>query len=538
LKTNDFYKRAGEDMIENLLIKSGREKKKSLISLFLVAVISMTSCSNGTGTTGPNQVVLSDAEKVAADAGSLGVGYAGSDNSTSVTGNLVLPAKGENGSTIVWSAAYTADGTDASAVIAADGTLTRPPFGSGDAAVTLTAVITSGGESQTVTFDLVVLETPPTDAEAIAADVATLSIGYNGTDSATSVTTDLGLNTSGPSGTTIAWGSDTPGVVTINGVVTRPAFGSGDATVVLTATVSKGVATPQTVGYTVTVLQVPPTDAEAIAADLASLAIGYSGTDTASSVTGNLTLPLTGANGTTVTWSSDTPGVVAGDGTVVRPAIGSGNATVILTASVSKGVEPAQSVTFVLTVIEGDNIPPVPGNGGVITLLDFVLDPSGRPNWQTIFSWAVATDNQTVDANLQYKLYYSTQNNISTLADVQANGTLLGTLTNLAGTPAMSAQITAPLWVEGAVMYAITIVVTDQAGNSALYTTRVYDSLTEDFDGDAIVDAYDADDDNDGYPDMFFSFKFDNCRFVSNADQADANADGIGDVCQPQYILP
>jgi len=60
---------------------------------------------------------------------------------------------------------------------------------------------------------------------------------------------------------------------------------------------------------------------------------------------------LSGASGTTIVWSSDTPGVVANDGTVTRPASSSSDATVILTATITKG-----SVTeykqFTLTVLK------------------------------------------------------------------------------------------------------------------------------------------------------------------------------------------
>lgn len=69
-----------------------------------------------------------------------------------------------------------------------------------------------------------------------------------------------------------------------------------------------------------------------------------------------------------------------------------------------------------------------------------------------------------------------------------------------------------------------------------------------DFDGDLIPDCIDPDDDNDGINDNIDSFPFDptrgqdadgdgfddnedNCPFTWNADQSDADGDGIGDVC-------
>ncbi|HKO36023.1 MAG TPA: thrombospondin type 3 repeat-containing protein [Pyrinomonadaceae bacterium] len=52
-------------------------------------------------------------------------------------------------------------------------------------------------------------------------------------------------------------------------------------------------------------------------------------------------------------------------------------------------------------------------------------------------------------------------------------------------------------------------------------------------DGDSQADCVDPDDDNDGVPDGS-----DNCPFVANADQADADGDGIGNVCDVQTGPP
>lgn len=54
-------------------------------------------------------------------------------------------------------------------------------------------------------------------------------------------------------------------------------------------------------------------------------------------VKGDLTLPTESRNETTVVWTSSHPAIVAADGTVVRPDMGSGNATVTLTATITLG---------------------------------------------------------------------------------------------------------------------------------------------------------------------------------------------------------
>ncbi|MDH4199903.1 MAG: hypothetical protein OEV66_05930 [Spirochaetia bacterium] len=80
-----------------------------------------------------------------------------------------------------------------------------------------------------------------TDAEAVAADKVALGIIYNGTDSAGSVTRNVGLNTTGSGGTTITWASDNTAIAT-NGTVTRPTPGTGNVVVTLTATITKNAA--------------------------------------------------------------------------------------------------------------------------------------------------------------------------------------------------------------------------------------------------------------------------------------------------------
>ena len=96
------------------------------------------------------------------------------------------------------------------------------------------------------------------------------------------------------------------------------------------------------------------TDAQAVAAAKAALTWdSIRNTNTSqSNVTANLaSLPLTGANGTTIGWNSDKSAVVSNSGVVTRPAYGSGNAAVKLTATVTKGAA-LDMVVFYLTVTE------------------------------------------------------------------------------------------------------------------------------------------------------------------------------------------
>jgi hypothetical protein len=70
-------------------------------------------------------------------------------------------------------------------------------------------------------------------------------------------------------------------------------------------------------------------------------------------VRGNLTLPTTGDNSITVSWSSSNPQVITATGEVTRPATGAASATVTLTATVTKNAA-ISTRTFTATV------PPLP----------------------------------------------------------------------------------------------------------------------------------------------------------------------------------
>jgi len=67
-------------------------------------------------------------------------------------------------------------------------------------------------------------------------------------------------------------------------------------------------------------------------------------------ITANLTLDTTGIFGSTISWASSNTNVIANNGTVTRPASGSGNADVILTATLTKGTL-TETKEFQLTVL-------------------------------------------------------------------------------------------------------------------------------------------------------------------------------------------
>jgi len=179
-----------------------------------------------------------------------------------------------------------------------------------------------------------------------------LSVGdlkQNNTD-LSNVVGDLNLPKE-KNGVAIVWESDKPAVISSDGKVTR---GEEDETVKLTATLSKGTASA-TKSFEITVKSKStyPTDLDIVNDAKNSLTWDtIKGTNMSSSaVVSNLKLPKSRSDGVEVAWASSDETVVSTDGTVTRPA--SGNKTVTLTATISKGGEKSTKV-FEITVLKAD----------------------------------------------------------------------------------------------------------------------------------------------------------------------------------------
>ena len=145
-------------------------------------------------------------------------------DTSAVTANLTLPAKGSAGSTITWASSVPA-------TVSSAGVVHRPAHGAGNAAVTLTATITHGAVSTTKDFQVTVLEDELDDAAKVQAALAAIELVHPD-----DVRGNLTLPTKGASGTALTWASSKPGVVTSTGEVTRPAHGADPVDVTLTAT--------------------------------------------------------------------------------------------------------------------------------------------------------------------------------------------------------------------------------------------------------------------------------------------------------------
>jgi hypothetical protein len=149
-------------------------------------------------------------------------------------------------------------------------------------------------------------------------------------DTPDEVTTALNLPLTGRSSTEISWSSSHPLVIQTDGTVNRPNPGSGTVTVTLTATITKNRAMDDSTQFTFIVME----DAsyyEAVRQTVEALSLPEV-------VTENLNLLTRGRFGTNITWSSTNLNIIAENGTVTRPAVGQGDALVMVSAFVSQGI--------------------------------------------------------------------------------------------------------------------------------------------------------------------------------------------------------
>ncbi|WP_171683406.1 family 43 glycosylhydrolase [Paenibacillus planticolens] len=177
------------------------------------------------------------------------------------------------------------------------------------------------------------------DSYYVAMDKESLSLGDT-----SAVISDLKLPVKGEFGSTITWTSSDTRTVSNTGVVTRPTATETDKSVTLTAAIVKNTAS-ESKSFTVTVKKLP-TDVELLTGDARALRV-YNIDD----VRGNLTLPKIGSNGSSISWKSERADIITPTGEVARPAHGSGNAMVKLTATLTLNQE-VLTKAFIATVKE------------------------------------------------------------------------------------------------------------------------------------------------------------------------------------------
>jgi len=313
--------------------------RKNIISICfaILAALTLTSCTN----------LLAEADKadttfLKADSAVLVIGFTNGDSASSVTGNLTLPATNGAGTAISWASGN----TDA---ISNSGVVTRLAF---DTNVILTATLKSGNASTDKTFTLTVkamnaLQDQKITLSAIAGINAPVT---KATPVTTITATDQYTGTVTWSGSPVAFAALTGYTATITLTAKTGYTITGVAanffTVAGSSSCSQEASSLVVTAVFPATAAAPPTDTESVALDKASLVIAFASGENLTRLTQSITLPVTGANGTTITWVSDNAAVTA-TGTVTRP--NGTDATVNLTATITRGSSSVTKV-FALTV--------------------------------------------------------------------------------------------------------------------------------------------------------------------------------------------
>ncbi|HMM07461.1 MAG TPA: hypothetical protein PKD52_12490, partial [Clostridiales bacterium] len=178
------------------------------------------------------------------------------------------------------------------------------------------------------------------DEERLGADLSGISLPDE-------TLTDLVLPQQGAYGTTFTWKSSAPHCITATGAVTRQ---TTDTTVILTVTGTNGEATASRT-FTVTVAAARSADGDMVATAIANLKHTIP-----SETVSSLALPTKTHEAeededknVTISWETSDSALLGADGTVTRPAQGSADGNVVLTATLTKG-SVTQKVDFPILV--------------------------------------------------------------------------------------------------------------------------------------------------------------------------------------------
>jgi hypothetical protein len=196
-------------------------KKLLTITLVLVGSLTLAGCTE----TDEGPTLQETLEMITEAVGELSI-------SAEATDDLTLPNVAVHDVEVTWKSSNTD-------IIGDDGAVTRPLYSEGDKTVTMTAYLTLGGETLTKSFEVTVpAAEEPTDEERTSLAADSLLLPVSGI-----VTESFSLPSSGTYDTTVTWSTSNAEAVTADGTITRPEAGSGNASAILTATITYGDAT-------------------------------------------------------------------------------------------------------------------------------------------------------------------------------------------------------------------------------------------------------------------------------------------------------
>lgn len=205
--------------------------------------------------------------------------------------------------------------------------------------------------------------TAEADANAVSADSNALALP-EGVD-AEKVMTDFDLPVKGQFGSDITWTSSNSSIasVDLNGhvTITRPEFtGAGSVGVILTATVTKGLASAErSISFDV-LEQTPSNPKDKVAADKAMLELPE--TLKQSMVEADFEMPITEVNGSKISYTSSNSSIASIDNTTGKvtinkpPFTGSGTQSVVITATISNsGASDTKEFTIEVKELDPSN---------------------------------------------------------------------------------------------------------------------------------------------------------------------------------------
>jgi hypothetical protein len=198
--------------------------------------------------------------------------------------------------------------------------------------IQISALVVNIGKLDTLTF-----------TDLVDSALFKLSLG-----NLSAVSTNLTLPESAEGSVSIQWSSSKINVVSNQGVVNRPSAGSPNATLTLTATLTKNFIS-KTKLFNVTVLS-QLTNSQSVEADAANLKLSGN----LKNLRSNLQLPASGVEGSAISWQSDKPSFLSKAGIIIsRPGKGNGNEKVMMTATLTKGAS-TSTKTFEVYVAEDE----------------------------------------------------------------------------------------------------------------------------------------------------------------------------------------
>ena len=283
------------------------------------------------------------------------------DSHFEVHSNLnLIDSIGNDGVTITWN-------SDKEDLISSTGKVTRPEWDREDVGVELTATLSKDGYEETKRFPVIVIGKPETDQQAVHLAYRHLSkeLIAKDNDNLEEVRSDLNLIQNWSYNVSITWRSEDPLKVSPTGHVYLPRFKSGDDTVKLEATISRGSINVQK-DFIVTLKESSPTDSEAVNEAMNHFTLqevfGDDFQTKRYQITSNLNLPHQGLFDVRITWSSSKPSILNRNGIVVRPPYKKQDTSVDLKAYFSRGSASTAIKSFVVKVLKSPPPPKSPSD--------------------------------------------------------------------------------------------------------------------------------------------------------------------------------